>query len=312
MPYGVTRVVLGRRRPLRRVLEPAPGNCRRPLCSHGAERDTGKMGVARPMQPAAPHQATPAGGRAALPHHVFAPRHTTRRRNSRRRATTGRQAQQIRGIAVHRPRQDRPPHHLPACLPVVLGSPEHVHGHRRTVERHFEGPRGHRTPDRGRHPRTDEAGARRHELQPDPGSGVRSVVHATLSPSSASGDVSPKRNHNRPSCSKDEPRSCRPARTASRCGCERTCSAADPTPRELTDPPNTSRYQLDPRYHRALPAPEADQLQPQRNRHGCRSAHRTDGFASPRRLHVGNVPLPRPRRREMRRQGACTPWPTTT
>ena len=37
--------------------------------------------------------------------------------------------------------------------------------------------------------------------------GVRSVVHATLSPSSASGDVSPKRNHNRPSCSKDEPRS---------------------------------------------------------------------------------------------------------
>ena len=40
-----------------------------------------------------------------------------------------------------------------------------------------------------------------------PGSAVRSVVHATLSPSSASGHVSPKRNHNRPSCSKDEPRS---------------------------------------------------------------------------------------------------------
>ena len=40
-----------------------------------------------------------------------------------------------------------------------------------------------------------------------PGSAVRSVVHATLSPSSASDHVSPKRNHNRPSCSKDEPRS---------------------------------------------------------------------------------------------------------
>ena len=40
-----------------------------------------------------------------------------------------------------------------------------------------------------------------------PGSGRGSVVHATLSPNVASGQVSPKRNQSRPSCSNEEPRS---------------------------------------------------------------------------------------------------------
>ena len=50
------------------------------------------------------------------------------------------QAHHVRGVTVHGAGQDRPPHHLPARLAVVLGGSEKVHAPTGTkpVERHLE------------------------------------------------------------------------------------------------------------------------------------------------------------------------------